>query len=112
MTTLHLAAGLFGTPEILVFSVLVLLLIGLRILPAFFRSLGMSMDDFRKVREEFQERLSRMQHDVYWNQYDAGDKTDVTEKWKRLPVASRPSFWARRRSWRLSLGRVLKASHH
>src|SRR5688572_1139638 len=108
MTTLHFASGLFGTPEMLIVALLALLLLGLRILPTFFRSLGMSMDDFRKVREEFQERLSRMQHDAYWNQYDAGDKTNVTERWKRQPAAERPNFWGRRRSWRLGLGRVLK----
>jgi len=112
METLFLASGLFGTPEMVIIAFLVFLLIGLRMLPTFFRSLGMSMDDFRKVREEFQERLSRMQHDAYWNQYDAGDKTDVTEKWKRLPAAERPPYWGQRRSWRLGLGRVLQASQH
>jgi sec-independent protein translocase protein TatA len=111
MTTLHFASGLFGTPEMLIVAVLALVLVGARKLPTFLRSLGESMD-FRKVRDEFEERLSRMQNDLYWNQYDAGDKTNVTERWKRLPAPERPNFWGRRRSWRLGLGRVLQASQH
>lgn len=51
----------------LVISVLVLVLFGAKKLPVFARSLGRSMGEFRKAKEEFEQELNRSHDDVVHN---------------------------------------------
>lgn len=55
----YLALGPLGTPEMIIIAVLVLVLFGAKKLPTFARSLGKSMGEFRKAREEFETELTR-----------------------------------------------------
>lgn len=52
MTTLGLFTGQPGLPEILVILVVILLLFGAKRLPELARSLGKSISEFKKGREE------------------------------------------------------------
>lgn len=62
-----LAFGLPSGPDMLVISVLVLVLFGAKKLPVFARSLGRSMGEFRKAKEEFEQELNRSHDDVVNN---------------------------------------------
>jgi Sec-independent protein translocase protein TatA len=77
--------------------------------PTLARDLGQSMDEFRKVLEE---QLSRMGEEVYWSQYESGNSQNWEKRWKQTGSAQRAPFWARRKSWRLRMGRVLGASQY
>lgn len=55
----YLAIGPLGTPEMIIIAVLVLVLFGAKKLPTFARSLGKSMGEFKKAREEFETELTR-----------------------------------------------------
>jgi sec-independent protein translocase protein TatA len=59
-----LAIGPLGTWEMVIIAVLVLVLFGAKKLPTFARSLGKSMGEFKKAREEFESELTRAQDDV------------------------------------------------
>lgn len=59
-----LAIGPLGTWEMVIIAVLVLVLFGAKKLPTFARSLGKSMGEFKKAREEFESELTRAQEDV------------------------------------------------
>jgi len=59
-----LAIGPLGTWEMVIIAVLVLVLFGAKKLPTFARSLGKSMGEFKKAREEFETELTRAQDDV------------------------------------------------
>ena len=59
-----LALGPLGTWEMVIIAVLVLVLFGAKKLPTFARSLGKSMGEFKKAREEFESELTRAQDDV------------------------------------------------
>lgn len=56
--------GPLGTPELLIIGILVLILFGAKKLPMFARSLGKSMGEFKKAREEFETELHRAQDEV------------------------------------------------
>ena len=56
--------GPLGTPELIIISILVLVLFGAKKLPTFARSLGKSMGEFKKAREEFETELHRAQDEV------------------------------------------------
>jgi sec-independent protein translocase protein TatA len=56
--------GPFGTTEMIVVAILVLVLFGAKKLPTFARSLGKSMGEFKKAREEFEHELTTAQDDV------------------------------------------------
>ncbi len=56
--------GPLGTPELLIIAILVLVLFGAKKLPTFARSIGRSMGEFKKAREEFETELTRAQDDV------------------------------------------------
>lgn len=56
--------GPFGTPELIIIAILVLVLFGAKKLPTFARSLGRSMGEFKKAREEFETELTRAQDEV------------------------------------------------
>ena len=56
--------GPFGTPELIIIAILVLVLFGAKKLPTFARSLGKSMGEFKKAREEFETELTRAQEEV------------------------------------------------
>jgi sec-independent protein translocase protein TatA len=61
----HFAAfGPLGTTEIIVIAILVLVLFGAKKLPMFARSLGKSMGEFKKAREEFETELQKAQEEV------------------------------------------------
>ena len=55
MTTHFLAFGTFGTMEILIVAILVLVLFCAKKLPTFARSVGRSMGEFKKARKEFED---------------------------------------------------------
>jgi sec-independent protein translocase protein TatA len=56
--------GPLGTPELFIIAILVLILFGAKKLPMFARSLGKSMGEFKKAREEFESELTRAQEEV------------------------------------------------
>jgi sec-independent protein translocase protein TatA len=58
MNHVHLAIGPLGTWEMVIIAVLVLVLFGAKKLPTFARSLGKSMGEFKKAREEFESELT------------------------------------------------------
>lgn len=66
MTLSPFFAGLgpLGTPELVIIGILVLILFGAKKLPMFARSLGKSMGEFKKAREEFETELHRAQDEV------------------------------------------------
>ncbi len=64
MNTPILAFGIPSGPDMLVIAVLVLVLFGAKKLPVFARSLGRSMGEFRKAKEEFEQELNRSHDDV------------------------------------------------
>ncbi len=60
----YLAIGPLGTTEMIIIAVLVLVLFGAKKLPTFARSLGKSMGEFKKAREEFESELTRSSDEV------------------------------------------------
>ncbi len=75
------ALGPLGTPELIIIAVLVLVLFGAKKLPTFARSLGKSMGEFKKARDEFESELHRAQEEV--------EKPSIQEpKERREPVPS------------------------
>jgi sec-independent protein translocase protein TatA len=56
-----LAIGPLGTPELIIIAILVLVLFGAKKLPTFARSLGKSMGEFKKARDEFEQELHAAQ---------------------------------------------------
>jgi sec-independent protein translocase protein TatA len=60
-----LAFGLPSGPDMIVISILVLVLFGAKKLPVFARSLGRSMGEFRKAKEEFETELNSAADDSY-----------------------------------------------
>lgn len=64
MNNAILAIGPLGTWEMVIIAVLVLVLFGAKKLPTFARSLGKSMGEFKKAREEFEHELTKAQDDV------------------------------------------------
>jgi sec-independent protein translocase protein TatA len=56
-----LAFGPLGNMEILVIAILVLVLFGAKKLPTFARSIGKSMGEFKKARQEFENELTQAQ---------------------------------------------------
>ncbi|GEP45832.1 Sec-independent protein translocase subunit TatA/TatB [Brevifollis gellanilyticus] len=56
--------GPLGTPELIIIAVLVLILFGAKKLPTFARSLGKSMGEFRKAKDEFERELHSAQDEV------------------------------------------------
>ena len=63
MNTPIILAGLgpLGTPELIIIAILVLVLFGAKKLPTFARSLGKSMGEFKKARDEFEHELHQAQ---------------------------------------------------
>ena len=57
MNTPILAIGPLGTPEMIIIGVLILVLFGAKKLPTFARSLGRSMGEFKKAKDEFETEL-------------------------------------------------------
>ncbi|MCB1227410.1 MAG: twin-arginine translocase TatA/TatE family subunit [Verrucomicrobiales bacterium] len=55
--------GPLGTPELMIIGVLILILFGAKKLPMFARSLGKSMGEFKKARDEFETELHRAQEE-------------------------------------------------
>jgi sec-independent protein translocase protein TatA len=66
MNTPHIIAGIgpLGTPELVIIAILVLILFGAKKLPTFARSLGKSMGEFKKARDEFERELHSAQDEV------------------------------------------------
>ncbi len=56
--------GPLGNMEIVVIAILVLVLFGAKKIPTFARSLGRSMGEFKKAREEFENELHRSVEEV------------------------------------------------
>ena len=59
----HLLAGIgpLGNMEIFVIAILILVLFGAKKLPTFARSLGRSMGEFKRAKDEFESELHRAQ---------------------------------------------------
>lgn len=66
MNTPSIIAGFgpLGTPEMIIIALLVLVLFGAKKLPTFARSLGKSMGEFKKAREEFEHELTSAQEEA------------------------------------------------
>lgn len=76
-----LAIGPLGNMEILVIAILVLVLFGAKKLPTFARSIGKSMGEFKKARQEFE-------HEMTQAQIDAESPKVTPPQEKREPVAN------------------------
>jgi sec-independent protein translocase protein TatA len=81
MNNVYLAFGPLGTWEMVIIAVLVLVLFGAKKLPTFARSLGKSMGEFKKAREEFETELTRAQDDVMKSPTEAPEQ-------KRIPTTT------------------------
>ena len=64
MNMLALGFGNFGGPDLFIVLLIVLVLFGAKKLPELARSLGQSMNEFRKAREEFDRELHTAGNDV------------------------------------------------
>jgi sec-independent protein translocase protein TatA len=64
MNNVCLAIGPLGTWEMVIIAGLVLVLFGAKKLPTFARSLGQSMAEFNKAKQEFQKELAAATSDV------------------------------------------------
>jgi sec-independent protein translocase protein TatA len=64
MNMLALGFGNFGGPDLFIVLLIVLVLFGAKKLPELARSLGQSMNEFRKAREEFDRELHTAANDV------------------------------------------------
>src|SRR5580692_12900707 len=64
MNMLALGFGNFGGPDLFIILLIVLVLFGAKKLPELARSLGQSMNEFRKAREEFDKELHRAGEDL------------------------------------------------
>ena len=82
MNNPYLAIGSLGNMEIFVIAILVLVLFGAKKLPTFARSLGRSMGEFRKARDEFEAELH--------SAADSVNQEPVTKapEQKRIPTAT------------------------
>jgi sec-independent protein translocase protein TatA len=58
------ALGAPGWQEILLVLIIVLILFGAKRLPELARSLGQSMNEFRKAKDEFDRELHKSAHDL------------------------------------------------
>lgn len=83
MNTPHILAafGPLGTPELIIIAILVLVLFGAKKLPTFARSLGKSMGEFRKAKDEFEKELHQAQEEAERPQIQQPQE-------KRQPVAN------------------------
>lgn len=75
------AIGPLGTTEMVIIAILVLVLFGAKKLPTFARSLGKSMGEFKKAREEFETELTRAQDETV----NSTPPTPAPEQ-KRIPT--------------------------
>lgn len=76
-----LAIGPLGTPELIIIAILVLVLFGAKKLPTFARSLGKSMGEFKKAKDEFERELHQAQ--------DEAERPHIQQpQEKRQPVAN------------------------
>ena len=64
MNMLALGFGNFAGPDLFIILVIVLVLFGAKKLPELARSLGQSMTEFRKAREEFDRELHNASNDL------------------------------------------------
>jgi sec-independent protein translocase protein TatA len=81
--------GPLGTPELIIIGILVLILFGAKKLPMFARSLGKSMGEFKKAREEFETELHRAQEEVERPTIqEPKPRRDTAEASSRQPVGS------------------------
>jgi sec-independent protein translocase protein TatA len=62
--TLLAFLGSLGGPELFIIAALVLILFGAKKLPIFARSVGKSMGEFKKARDEFEQELHRAHDDA------------------------------------------------
>ena len=84
-----LAIGPLGTWEMVIIAVLVLVLFGAKKLPTFARSLGKSMGEFKKAREEFESELTRAQDDVVNTPATSHSASPIREpEQKRIPTTT------------------------
>jgi sec-independent protein translocase protein TatA len=73
--------GPLGTTEVIVIAILVLVLFGAKKLPTFARSLGKSMGEFKKAKDEFQRELDHAQAEAERPQIQQPQE-------KRQPIAN------------------------
>lgn len=64
MTTMALIPGMQGGPEVLLILFVILLLFGAKKLPELSRSLGKSLGEFKKGKEDLEREIREMQEDV------------------------------------------------
>ncbi len=78
MNTALLAIGPLGTPEMVIIAVLILVLFGAKKLPTFARSLGRSMGEFKRAKDDFETELHR----------SAADEEAEERKRRELPKSA------------------------
>lgn len=90
MNTPSFLAGLgpLGTPELVIIGILILILFGAKKLPMFARSLGKSMGEFKKAREEFESELHKAQEEVERPTITEPKQRRETAEVSRKPVGS------------------------
>ncbi len=80
--------GPLGTPELVIIGILILILFGAKKLPMFARSLGKSMGEFKKAREEFETELQRAQEEVERPTIQEPKQKRETAEVARKPVSA------------------------
>lgn len=93
MTSILSSIGPFGTPEMIIMAILVLVLFGAKKLPTFGRSLLRSMGEFRRAKEDFERELHRSLSRGEDRDLPSADDFEVAER--LLQKTFRPRF-----SWR------------
>lgn len=64
MTTMALIPGMQGGPEVLLILFVILLLFGAKKLPELSRSLGKSLGEFKKGKEDLEREIHEAQEDI------------------------------------------------
>src|SRR3954464_11621786 len=80
------AFGLPSGPDMIVISILVLVLFGAKKLPVFARSLGRSMGEFRKAKEEFEQELHSAADESYSKEKQSEKRIEPSKTAESAPV--------------------------
>lgn len=79
MTTIALIPGMQGGPEVLLILFVILLLFGAKKLPELSRSLGKSLGEFKKGKEDLEREIREAQEEVSEPKIKSEPATDVVE---------------------------------
>jgi sec-independent protein translocase protein TatA len=85
MNILALGVGNLGGPDLFIILLIVLVLFGAKKLPDLARSLGQSMNEFRKAREDIDRELHNTGSSLYGAQPDRPSKAELNPR-NKLPT--------------------------